>query len=156
MSLTIFAKSENPDIRAIAYDIATSQSVQQGQMQEWLVSWDVPAYGGDLMTWMQGTDAHAGHGTTAKPSKEELEAAMGMASRAELTELDALNGAEADCLFLSLMVRHHKGAIEMTDAVQDLGSNARVLQVAQRMGINQTSEISALQQLQQSLGCPAS
>ena len=61
---------------------------------------------------------------------EEARAAMGMASDAELAALAAATGQEADCLFLELMIRHHEGAIPMADAILELGSEPRVLQVA--------------------------
>lgn len=147
MAMTIYDKTENPEIRAIAYDITTSQSVQQGWMQEWLTAWGLPAYGATPMAWMSG--AHDSHGTaTTDPM-----AAMGMASTAELAALDAASGQEADCLFLDLMIRHHEGAIAMTDAVLDLSSVQRVRDVATAMSAAQTSEIDAMRTLQRSVGC---
>lgn len=148
MAMTIYDKTENAEIRAIAFDISTSQSVQQGWMQEWLIDWQLPAFG-KPMAWMSGE--HDNHGGSA----EDPMTAMGMASTEELGALDAATGTEADCLFLQLMIRHHEGAVSMTDAVLELGSYQRVLDVARTMSAAQTAEIDAMRALQVSIGCNA-
>ena len=84
---------------------------------------------------------------------DEAHAAMGMASADELTALQDATGQEADCLFLELMIRHHEGAIPMTEALLELGSDPRALQVAQAMKDGQTAEIDAMQSMQARLGC---
>ena len=61
---------------------------------------------------------------------DEAREAMGMASADEIAALEAATGQEADCLFLELMIRHHEGAIPMAEAVIELGSEPRVLEVA--------------------------
>ena len=60
---------------------------------------------------------------------------------------------QADCLFLRLMIRHHEGAIPMAEAILDLGSEPRVLQVAETIRAGQTAEIDAMQGMQQRLTC---
>lgn len=59
MSLIVRDKTTDPTLRAIAYDIATSQQQQAGQMYGWLTQWELPQTGTDpAMTWMSAT----GHG----------------------------------------------------------------------------------------------
>ena len=153
MAMSIYRTTEDDEIRAVSYDIATGQAAQRGEMFDWLVQWGVPQ-AGDLMTWMQASDAH-GHVTAPDATPDEVYASMGMASDAELAELAAARGTVADCTFLELMIRHHEGAIPMADAVLDLGSVPRVLQVADVMRTNQSAEIDAMQGMQQRLGCAA-
>jgi len=155
MAMEIYRKTEDDDIRRMSYDIATSQAGQRGEMYDWIVQWGLPQSGDPLMTWM--TDAgHGGHGaTSAESTDEELRAAMGMASAADLESLADSSGAEADCLFLELMIRHHEGAIPMADAVIELGSVPRVLAVAESMKDGQTAEIDAMESVQARLGCTA-
>ncbi|TQK20361.1 uncharacterized protein (DUF305 family) [Microbacterium sp. SLBN-154] len=156
MAMEIYRKTEDDEVRALSYDIATGQSGQRGEMYGWLVSWGLPQSGGPLMGWMAGTDhAHGGHGggdgetlTTA-----ELEAEMGMATPAELDALRTATGTPADCDFLALMIRHHQGAIPMSEAVIDLGSEPRVLAVAQSIIETQEAEIDRMTSMQQRLGC---
>jgi uncharacterized protein (DUF305 family) len=155
MAMEIHGKTENPEIRTLAYDIATAQAGQRGEMFGWLVDWGLPQAGGDLMSWMSGADgSHGGHGGSGEAATAaELEAEMGMASAAELRELHAATGQEADCLFLDLMIRHHQGAIPMAEAVIELGSEPRVLAVAGSMIETQASEIDLMTNLQQRLAC---
>jgi uncharacterized protein (DUF305 family) len=151
MAMSIYRDTQDDEVRAISYDIATGQAAQRGEMFDWLVQWNLPQ-SGELMSWMADSDEHA-HMAAPSATEEELRAQMGMASDAELAELDAADGAAADCLFLGLMIRHHEGALEMTDAVQDLGSIPRVLQVAETMHTNQSAEVDAMESVQNRLGC---
>lgn len=53
MSLIVRDRTSDPDIRSLAYDIATSQSQQSGQMYAWLNLWGLPqASSQPDMTWM--------------------------------------------------------------------------------------------------------
>jgi len=104
------------------------------------------------MAWMEGTDAHDGHGGAAATDAERR-TAMGMATDEELAALRAARGQEADCLYLELMIRHHKGALDMVDAIEDLGSVARVKDVAGSMGEVQASEVVAMEEMQEQFGC---
>ena len=153
MAMIIYPKTQDADLRAIAYDIATAQSAQLGQMQQWLIDWNLPAYGSaPAMRWMASSSEHSGHGDPAL-TPEELNAQMGMATDEQLKQLAAASGTAADGQFLELMIRHHEGAIDMVDAIEELGSNANVLDLAGKMAATQTSEISAMQSLQSRFGC---
>ncbi|MHC2999582.1 DUF305 domain-containing protein [Microbacterium sp. HJ5] len=155
MAMEIYRKTDDPELRILAYDIATGQSGQRGEMYDWLVQWGLPQSGEPMMTWMSGSDAgHAHGGTGEEPlTDEEAHAAMGMATAAEISALEDATGQEADCLFLELMIRHHEGAIPMADALLELGSEARPLQVAQTIKDGQTAEIDAMESIQTRLGC---
>lgn len=156
MAMEIYRKTEDDEVRALSYDIATGQSGQRGEMYGWLVSWGLPQSGGPLMGWMAGTEhAHTGHGggDAEAPTTAELEAEMGMATPAELDALRAATGTQADCDFLGLMIRHHQGAIPMSEAVIELGSEPRVLAVAQSIIETQEAEIDRMTSMQERLGC---
>lgn len=156
MAMEIYRKTEDPELRTLAYDIVTAQGGQRGEMYGWLVSWGLPQSGGELMGWMSGADgAHGGHGgdSGAAPTTAELEAEMGMATPQQLEELRSATGREADCLFLDLMIRHHEGAIPMAEAVIELGSDPRVLAVAGSMIETQASEIDRMTSMQERLAC---
>ncbi|MCH6229921.1 DUF305 domain-containing protein [Microbacterium sp. CFH 31415] len=155
MAMEVYRKTEDAELRVLAYDIATGQAAQRGEMFDWLVKWGLPQSGEPMMSWMSGSEAGHGHGGTADEpmTDDEAHAAMGMASADELTALQDATGQEADCLFLDLMIRHHEGAIPMTEALLELGSDPRALQVAQAMKDGQTAEIDAMQSMQARLGC---
>ena len=154
MAMIAYRATEDPEIRTLAYDIATSQSGQKGEMFDWLVQWGLPQAGAPLMSWMAQSDAHGGHGSSGAPATNaELEASMGMATAAELSALQSATGTAGDCQFLTLMIRHHEGAIDMVDAVLELGSQPRVLQVAASMKESQGAEIDAMQSMSRRLAC---
>ena len=162
MAMEIHRKTDDAEVRMMAYDMATAQSAQIGEMYSWLVAWGLPQRGGPLMTWMghggaaHTQDADAGHEPGADAdamSDAELQAAMGMAAPEQLAALSAATGTEADCLFLELMLRHHVGGVEMVDAILELGAEPRVLAVAAAMGEVQRFEIDAMQSSLLRLGC---
>ncbi|MCK6080286.1 DUF305 domain-containing protein [Microbacterium sp. EYE_5] len=159
MAMTIYAETDDDELRTLAYDIATGQSAQRGEMFDWLVQWGLPQYGSEPMAWMSasGDPAHGAHQAATEDGSpmtdEEMRQAMGMASEEELQELRAATGRAADCQFLTLMIRHHEGAIPMADAVIELGSDERVTTVAESMKKGQTFEIQAMTSMQQRLGC---
>jgi uncharacterized protein (DUF305 family) len=156
MAMELYRKTEDEDLRALSYDIATGQSAQRGEMFDWLVQWGLPQAGGPPMAWMSGTGDGHGHGGAASDepmTDAEMREAMGMASDEELARLRAAEGLDADCLFTELMIRHHEGAIPMVDAVLELGSEPRVLAVAESMKVAQTAEIDAMKAVQARLGC---
>jgi uncharacterized protein (DUF305 family) len=156
MAMEIYRKTDDEELRVLSYDIATGQAGQRGEMFDWLVQWGLPQSGGPMMAWMAadgGDHEHDGVQSGEPLSDDEARAAMGMASDAELDALAAASGKEADCLFLELMIRHHEGAVPMADAILDLGTEPRVLQVAGSIRSGQTAEIDAMKSMQQRLGC---
>lgn len=157
MAMTIYRETDDDELRIFAYDIATSQAEQKGQMYDWLVKWGLSQSGEPTMSWMSaGGGEHAHDGMSGQAmTADEARIAMGMASDAELADLAAATGPAADCLFLELMIRHHEGAIPMADALLDLGSDPRALAVAESMKNGQTAEIVAMTSMQQRLQCGA-
>ncbi len=74
-------------------------------------------------------------------------ASMGMATQEQIKALTAARGTEADRQFLTLMIAHHKGGVEMAQAYLDRGHNPMVRTFAQKIVMTQEAEISALTQL---------
>lgn len=156
MAMEIYRKTDDDELRVLSYDIATGQAGQRGEMYDWLVQWGLPQSGGAMMQWM--TDAGGtghGHGgpSSAPMTDDEAHAAMGMASPEQIATLEAATGQKSDCLFLELMIRHHEGAIPMAQALLELGTDPRALEVAQAIESGQTSEIDAMRSIQARLGC---
>ncbi|MFJ6678703.1 DUF305 domain-containing protein [Microbacterium sp. NPDC091382] len=155
MAMTIYAETDDAELRALSYDIATGQSSQRGEMFDWLVKWGLPQYSDQPMAWMAASGSGHAHGvaSSAPQTDDEVRAAMGMASDEEMSALHDATGKKADCMFLGLMIRHHEGAIPMADAVLELGSDERVRVFAENMKKGQTFEIEAMTSMQQRLGC---
>jgi uncharacterized protein (DUF305 family) len=155
LAMEIYRKTDDDELRALSYDIATAQAGQRGEMYDWLVQWGLPQAGGPMMQWMAaGGTGHAHGGSSAEPmTDEEAHAAMGMATDAEIAALQQATGTDADCRFLTLMIRHHEGAIPMAEALLELGTDPRALDVAQAIKNGQTFEIDAMRAMQARLGC---
>ena len=155
MAMEIYRKSDDDELRVLSYDIATGQAGQRGEMFDWLVRWGLPQSGGPMMQWMDASDAgHAHGGSSAGPmTDDEAHAAMGMASDDEIAALETATGMAADCQFLTLMIRHHEGAIPMAEALLELGTDPRALEVATAIKNGQTAEIDAMKSIQTRLGC---
>jgi uncharacterized protein (DUF305 family) len=156
MALIVRDSSVDPDIRSLAYDIATSQAQQSGQMYAWLNDWGLPQASSDApMTWMSqpvlGGSADSGHGHGAPsgdPSSTVTAGIMpGLATEEQLESLRQSTGTEADVLFLTLMLAHHKGGVEMAEAVLDRSDHPLVTTLARAIVFAQSGEIDYMEQL---------
>ncbi len=152
MSMEVIQDSESKDIDVLAYDIATSQSNQIGRMQGWLEQWGLgSARSGDRMEWMpdstdmtmetDGDTAMGGTMSSGEPGSPDYRAMPGMASLAEMDELGATSGEQAEVLFLQMMITHHVAGVEMAQAAVDEADDPQVVQLAQAMVAGQQSEI---------------
>ena len=150
MALTIRDKTADPTLRTVTYDIVTSQQQQSGQMFSWLTLWDLPQTGSEpAMAWMSSGDhdmsrmasATSATSGTASATTGTAPTMPGMASAADLKRLDAANGVEAERLFLQLMIAHHRGGIQMAQAVLERTNRPEVVTLAQAIKTAQTAEI---------------
>lgn len=148
MAFDIRDRSDSTDVRQLAYDIATTQARQSGQMYGWLSSWGLPQASPEpAMTWMMrpALDGSAGHdhgGPSAPPTTMP-----GYASYADIQRLQSLRGKDAEVLFLQLMIAHHRGGVEMAQAVLARTTQPEVLALARSIVRSQTAEIELMQQM---------
>jgi len=132
-------RSTDPEIRQLAFDIASTQLEQVGRMKGWLMLWNEHEQNmsGVYMAWMNDAGIH-GHGaTTATPGKPLM---PGMATTEELTKLRQLSGRDFDVFFLQLMLRHHTGGAPMADYASTRAGQSVVRVLADNMLKSQTSE----------------
>ncbi|MFC8951686.1 DUF305 domain-containing protein [Streptomyces sp. NPDC057101] len=110
MSFIVRDRTEDEEVRRLAYDIANTQANQRGMMLGWLDLWDLPKVesGVEPMTWM----GMGGSGDTGP-----LDGALmpGMATNAQLDALRKASGREAEVLYLKLMTEHHRGGVHMAE-----------------------------------------
>jgi uncharacterized protein (DUF305 family) len=149
MSMLIRDRTDDPKVRQLAYDIATSQSQQAGQMFGWLSSWTLPQYGEPAMTWMSRPAPNGStHGHDAdEPAHVPGEPMPGMATYAQLDTLSNLSGVEAERYFLELMIAHHHGGVEMAEAILDRSDTRVVRDLATSIVKAQESEISLMEEM---------
>ena len=140
MAFLVRDRSDDEELRTVADDIITSQQQQAGQMDGWLVQWGLDQTGSrPPMAWVGGEHAaaHAGSDGTMP----------GMATPAQLAELKAASGVEAERIFLRLMIAHHTGGVAMAQAAWDDARTPEVRTLAGAIAAAQTSEIRLLQQM---------
>ncbi|MFF2493667.1 DUF305 domain-containing protein [Agromyces sp. NPDC058064] len=153
LAMIVRDATSDDEVRLLAYDIATTQAQQAGQMYGWLASWGLPQAGREpSMTWMTraapGDDAHGTHGGTDGAAAHEPGAPMpGLATPEQVAELRTLSGVEAEVRFLELMIAHHQGAVDMAEAVLDRSSTEVVVALAQSIVDSQTSEIELMESM---------
>jgi uncharacterized protein (DUF305 family) len=143
MAMMAYPKATNPEVRQLAYDIALTQQGQIGVMQTWLKDWHLEPTGSrPKMAWMpDGAQELSPDGLMP-----------GMATDAQLQQLDAAKGKQVDILFCQLMLRHHLGGIHMIDELLPLTHNKEVRDLAQTMKNNQQGEVVQFQSLLSQLG----
>jgi len=142
------ATGTDPGIRTVARTIARGQSLEVGRMIQLLRSWNAPENReeGPPMDWM--SNGHD-HDQALDPDDYDhpFEAMPGMATSAQLDALLASNGAEADQMFVELMIAHHQAGIEMAQDSLGRGANDEVELFAESMIRAQTAEIIELENL---------
>jgi uncharacterized protein (DUF305 family) len=138
MAFLIRDRSGDEELRTVAYDIITSQQQQAGQMYGWLVQWGLPQTGSrPPMAWVGGQHAEA---------HAQADGSMpGMATAAQLDELRAATGVEAERIFLRLMIAHHEGGVAMANAAVADARTTEVRTLAAAVAAAQTSEFALLQ-----------
>ena len=101
-------------LRSIAKTIIADQQFENGYMVGLLLDMgaDPANETGQAMAWMD--------------QPVPLERMPGMATQAQLDELQAATGAEAGALFVELMAAHHEGGIHMAEHAAEHGSRADV------------------------------
>lgn len=132
MANLVAERSEDPEIRQIAFDISATQTNQAGRMQGWLALWGVPQSGGDTMAWMS---AGGDHDMAADGGLMP-----GMATEAELANLREQRGTPFDVEFLRLMIRHHQGGFEMAEYAAEHADVPAVRDLARAIAGAQAAE----------------
>lgn len=129
MSDLLLAKSGvDPKVTDLATRIKAAQGPEVDQMNGWLAGWGAnPSTGG-----MGGMD----HG------KDD-----GMMSQADMDALETADGEQAAKLFLTGMVKHHQGAVQMAQTELEQGSNPDGKLLAQTIITAQNTEIAEMNKL---------
>lgn len=114
-------RAASPSVRLLARRIALSQAAEMELMRGWLAERGQPLempgmdHAGHAGMGHAGMDhsAHAGHAMPAS----DTPLMAGMLSPRQMQALAAATGPGFDRLFLEGMIQHHRGAIDMVDAL---------------------------------------
>lgn len=125
MSNILLAKGSSVDADVVA--LATTIKQEQGP--------EIPTLSGWLKDWNQKTSSSMGPSMT------------GTMSEADLSTLNNATGSEAGKLFLTEMIQHHTGAIDMANAEVSQGKNPNAIALAMSIVKSQSAEISKMKVL---------
>lgn len=123
--------ASTPGVKNLADKVEAAQGPEIKTMTGWLTDWGkkVPS---DSESGMSGT------GGMSMP---------GMMSNADMKRLGTATGAGFDRMFLTMMISHHTGAVEMAKSEQTDGKNADAVALAKKIEADQTAEITQMKRL---------
>lgn len=122
MSELALTNTTNPDVLALATAIRDAQAPEIEQMQGWLEG-------------KSGMDMHS----------HDMEMG-GMLTDAELQELALLKDTAFDQMFLTAMIAHHEGALDMVSMIKN-STKPEVKQLYENIVTSQSAEIKAMKAL---------
>jgi uncharacterized protein (DUF305 family) len=117
-------------VKVLAERIRQAQATEVDRIAGWLNDWQ-------------------SKGATMPPHGHSDEApdVPGMMSDEEMAKLERAIGREFDRLFLSMMIRHHEGAIQLVQQEAAQGASAEAKRVARNVSTAQSREILEMKQL---------
>ncbi|WP_206510264.1 DUF305 domain-containing protein [Rhodococcus sp. KRD197] len=124
-------RTDNPNVLALAAEIDAAQQPEMNQMTAWLAEWGQPAPTADMGA-MSGMNHSSG---------------SGMMTQQDMGALMASSGPEFDRQWLTMMIAHHTGAIEMANTEISGGSNPDAQEMARTIVTSQQQEIETMQGL---------
>jgi uncharacterized protein (DUF305 family) len=136
MTALVPARAEGAIVERLAGRIEASQVAEIDQMRRWLEARGAP------VPRPGGHDDH--------DAAEHGGAMPGMLTGEEMERLAAASGADFDRLFLTLMIRHHEGALAMVAdlfATEGAGQEPDVFRLASDVDADQRAEIARMQQV---------
>lgn len=123
-------RAASQEVKDLATQIKNAQGPEVAQMTEWLNAWGQP-----VPSDMGGMDMGA--------------SMPGIMSEDEMSQLENATGVEFDRMFLTMMISHHQGAIEMAQSEQADGKNDDAVNLAVQIEQAQTLEIRTMRRLLQ-------
>lgn len=133
MSRMAASQASSAEVKDLAARIEKAQDPEIETMSGWLESW-----GEDVPSSMPGMD-HGGHsGSSDMP---------GMMDTEDMDELMAASGKGFDTMFLTMMVEHHEGAVEMATTEKDKGQYGPAKELADDIITAQNAEIEEMNKL---------
>ena len=130
MAAMVQGRTDNSDVVALASAIEAAQQPEMDRMTAWLTEWGQPRP--DMNMDMGGMDHSSG---------------MGMMTQQDMDALSAATGAEFDRQWLTMMIEHHEGAIEMANTEIADGSNPDAQEMARTIVASQQQEIDTMRTL---------
>ncbi|MDC0770511.1 DUF305 domain-containing protein [Streptomyces sp. HD] len=128
-------RASSAQVKDLAERIRKAQDPEIRTMSGWLKTW-----GEDVPSAMPGMDHSGGHGSGSSGM-------AGMMDQKEMDELMKASGKAFDTMFLTMMVVHHEGAVEMATTEKAKGEYGPATKLADAVITAQTAEIKEMNKL---------
>ncbi|MEI5524263.1 DUF305 domain-containing protein [Streptomyces brasiliscabiei] len=128
-------RASSAAVKDLAARVEKAQDPEIETMTGWLKTWGEEVPSG---TSMPGMEHSGGAGDPGMP---------GMMDAQDMAELEKASGTAFDTLFLTLMVEHHEGAVEMAGTEKDKGAYGPATAMADDIVTSQTAEITEMNEL---------
>ncbi|MFF3333400.1 DUF305 domain-containing protein [Streptomyces sp. NPDC002888] len=130
-------RASSAEVKDLASRIEKAQDPEIRTMSGWLTSWgeDVPASSDSTAESMPGMDHSDG---SAMP---------GMMDGSDMDKLEKASGTDFDTMFLTMMIEHHKGAVDMAGTEKSKGTYGPATSMADDIVTAQTTEIIEMNKL---------
>ena len=122
-------------------DIEAAQGPEIEQMAGWLEEWGEEVPPTDSAMPMGHGDGHD------MGDMGDVEAMPGMISQDDLDRLDQARAGAFEQMWLTMMIEHHEGAIDMSRTEVDEGQSPDAVALAEDIVESQTAEIDLMQDL---------
>jgi len=143
-------RASDPQVKALAVKIKAEQAPEITTMTGWLSAWQPatdmngkPMSTSSSMAMGSMGSMNSGSGATA--------GMPGMMTDQQMAQLMAAKGADFDKMFLTMMIAHHKGALEMANTEKSSGANPAALALANSIVTSQAAEVTTMQDLLKTL-----
>ncbi len=133
--------ASSAEVKDLAAKVEAAQGPEIQTMTAWLETW-----GEEVPTDDSMSGGHGGHDMGSGDSMP------GMMTEQEMTDLETAEGTDFDRMFLTMMVEHHTGAIDMAETEQANGENPDAIALAEKIAADQTAEIEQMNDLLTALG----
>jgi uncharacterized protein (DUF305 family) len=147
MAALVPERTTRTTLRTLAARIDVSQRDEIAMMQQWLRERGQMVPDPDSMSAMHQLHA-AGHDMPI--ASADAAPMPGMLTATQLRQLEQARGTEFDRLFLSFMIQHHEGAVEMVKrlfATPGAGQDNDVFRIASDINVDQITEIERMRSL---------
>ena len=122
--LALSNDTASPEVKALAGQIKAAQDPEIQTMQGWLSQWGASQSSGSMA-----------HGSGGMMSDDDMSSLMGA------------SGPEFNQMWLTMMIEHHEGAVEMAQDVLATTSNPEVEQLATAVVQGQEKEITTMKEM---------
>ena len=126
------SRASSAGVKDLATRIRAAQEPEITAMNGWLTQWGAAMPTESGMDSMEGMDTLPGGG---------------MMSGQDMQQLEQATGKQFDVAFLTGMLAHHQGAVEMAKTELATGKDAQAKALAQSIVTSQSKEISEIQTL---------